>query len=527
VGFKLQPYWRNSGGTLQPIPPNTSVNLGTGLLTSGGLSIGGVTCTSITTGTADNDKLVTEGYVNDQIGAENLWDRTGTTLEPHNANDNINIGSGNFTSTGSIFIDAINTTNGISMVETTPGAGSPVLILKDGDGFNLTLQHWAGGQGVITNNEAGGPIYLRPSGVTSNYHIFKTVGTIQYIGRLGDDDLLQLENNLLTINGTLTATTVTGANVTTGLNPGHTHSSLDASDGTPSSALSLAANGDVSITNNFLPSSTSKIATASSPFYAIDLEASTNQYCTIRQTSTVNTANSNYPLNIILKGNGSAATTGVLHQVDIKGYNSTPAKYVYVKLSADSEVATAGNESGEYRIIVANGGTLNDRGRYTGNLDRWTFFGEVYMPDVYNDTVGAVRRDLQVENSGKLGYIVSSERYKENIVDADIDTEANKIFSIPMKRFDYKDATLGTGLTGTTAELLDTILPEVVSYEYEKEAVTKIDENGKEYTVDEYKLDGESKLIKTLPETYSRTMLVDYLICAVQNLNNRIQALEV
>ena len=57
---------------------------------------------SISTGTSDNDKLVTQGYVDDAVEGENLWDRDGTTLEPHTANDSIDIGSGDFDTTGTI-----------------------------------------------------------------------------------------------------------------------------------------------------------------------------------------------------------------------------------------------------------------------------------------------------------------------------------------------------------------------------------------------------------------------------------------
>lgn len=47
---------------------------------------------SVVTGTSDNDKIPTKGYVDDQIGGENLWDRvTGPTnyLIPHTATDEL------------------------------------------------------------------------------------------------------------------------------------------------------------------------------------------------------------------------------------------------------------------------------------------------------------------------------------------------------------------------------------------------------------------------------------------------------
>ena len=50
--------------------------------------------------TPSNDyDIATKKYVDDSVAVENLWDRTGTTLEPHTANDSVDIGSGNFTTT--------------------------------------------------------------------------------------------------------------------------------------------------------------------------------------------------------------------------------------------------------------------------------------------------------------------------------------------------------------------------------------------------------------------------------------------
>lgn len=39
-------------------------------------------------------------YIDNAVSGENLWDRSGTTLEPHTANDNLDIGSGDFDTTG-------------------------------------------------------------------------------------------------------------------------------------------------------------------------------------------------------------------------------------------------------------------------------------------------------------------------------------------------------------------------------------------------------------------------------------------
>jgi len=85
-----------NGGT------NSSTALGNGkvMISSAGTIIESATITtaelallngiaSVSTGAGDNDKFVTQGYVDDAISVENLWDRTGTILSPHTAGDDI------------------------------------------------------------------------------------------------------------------------------------------------------------------------------------------------------------------------------------------------------------------------------------------------------------------------------------------------------------------------------------------------------------------------------------------------------
>lgn len=67
---------------------------------------------SISAGAGDNDKLVTQGYVDDAISGEDFWDRAGTTIEPKTANDNLNMGSGNILTTGDIGADGSRITKG-------------------------------------------------------------------------------------------------------------------------------------------------------------------------------------------------------------------------------------------------------------------------------------------------------------------------------------------------------------------------------------------------------------------------------
>lgn len=63
---------------------------------TGNISMGSFKIISLATPTLDTD-AATKKYVDDAVGVENLWDRTGTTLSPHTAGDKIlTTGSGSF-----------------------------------------------------------------------------------------------------------------------------------------------------------------------------------------------------------------------------------------------------------------------------------------------------------------------------------------------------------------------------------------------------------------------------------------------
>ena len=81
---------------------STALNNDRVMISSGGAIIESATITtaelallngiaSVSTGAVDNDKFVTQGYVDDAIAVENLWDRTGTTVSLHNVDDYVKL----------------------------------------------------------------------------------------------------------------------------------------------------------------------------------------------------------------------------------------------------------------------------------------------------------------------------------------------------------------------------------------------------------------------------------------------------
>jgi len=72
---------------------------------TGALDMGTAKIENVVDPTSDQE-AATKKYVDDSIIIEDLWNRVGTTLEPSNANDNVNIGAGIFTG-GDLQVDNI------------------------------------------------------------------------------------------------------------------------------------------------------------------------------------------------------------------------------------------------------------------------------------------------------------------------------------------------------------------------------------------------------------------------------------
>ena len=80
---------------------------------------------------------------------------------------------------------------------------------------------------------------------------------------------------------------------------------------------------------------------------------------------------------------------------------------------------------------------------------------------VYSDTVGGTRRDVYVDNTGIIGYISSSERYKENINDL---VNTNWLYDLRPVTFKWKSN--GDLDVGLIAEEVELVQDKLVSYDF-------------------------------------------------------------
>lgn len=90
--------------------------------------------------------------------------------------------------------------------------------------------------------------------------------------------------------------------------------------------------------------------------------------------------------------------------------------------------------------------------------------GEITMPGVYTDQISGTYLDLYIKDDGQLGYISSSKRYKDNIVDME---EINWLFKLRPVNFTYKSDESDSKEYGLIAEEVEEVNSELVTYNKE------------------------------------------------------------
>ncbi|MGI6104061.1 MAG: right-handed parallel beta-helix repeat-containing protein [Patescibacteria group bacterium] len=83
---------------------------------------------------------------------------------------------------------------------------------------------------------------------------------------------------------------------------------------------------------------------------------------------------------------------------------------------------------------------------------------------VYSDAVGVTNRDLYIDDSGKIGYVSSSLRYKDNIFDME---DISWLYDLRPVNFNYINDETDRKMYGFIAEEVDKINPLFVSYDSE------------------------------------------------------------
>lgn len=156
------------------------------------------------------------------------------------------------------------------------------------------------------------------------------------------------------------------------------------------------------------------------------------------------------------------------------------------------------NGTAEMQFYTNNGAALNLRMISDGSL---------CATPTYSATVGATNRDLFIDDAGKIGYVSSSKRYKNNISDME---NIDWIYNLRPVNYTYKTDEHGIKQYGLIAEEVEKINPLFVSY----------NEDGQVETVQYSAF--ISPLIKTVQDQKST---IDILMSDIENLENKNQKL--
>ncbi len=116
-------------------------------------------------------------------------------------------------------------------------------------------------------------------------------------------------------------------------------------------------------------------------------------------------------------------------------------------------------------FIIGNG--LADNNRSNAMLVKKN--GEVYFPDVFYDGVGSTNLELYIDNTGKIGTITSSKRYKKDIT---LIEDIDWIYKLEPVNFVYINDKTGIKQYGLIAEDVETVNKEFVSYNQNNEIET-------------------------------------------------------
>ncbi|HPF03301.1 MAG TPA: tail fiber domain-containing protein [Bacteroidales bacterium] len=196
----------------------------------------------------------------------------------------------------------------------------------------------------------------------------------------------------------------------------------------------------------------------------------------------INNISPSYSLDVT--GNLRVSSTGRF-EGDVSLSSTSPALYLY-----DSDL-----DADDFRF-EANTDALAiwSQGKFSYKLLNVTSAGIISMPYVYGATVGTTYRDLYIDNTGKLGYVSSSMRYKKNITDA---ASVDWLYGLRPVNFEYNQSTDGHREYGLIAEEVLLVNPDMVSF----------NENG-------------------LPETVSYSSLITPILKAVQDQKVIIETLK-
>jgi hypothetical protein len=157
-----------------------------------------------------------------------------------------------------------------------------------------------------------------------------------------------------------------------------------------------------------------------------------------------------------------SATTAMGYGTTARAYASTVIGRYNDSLGATSQFAWVLTEP---LFIIGKGFSETIRSNAVVVLKN----GEVYFPDVYADAVGGTNKDLFIDNTGKIGYVSSSRRYKKKISTLE---DIGWLYQLRPVNFTYRNDKTDKKQYGLIAEEVEKVNPSFVSSNQEGQAET-------------------------------------------------------
>lgn len=414
--------------------------------------------------------------------AENLWDRSGTTLEPHTANDNINIGTGTGTF-GTITDGTLTITGGNLSTSGTLGAGAITgtsLIFDTNDYIDYDNNIFK----FYINN-------VLKFQIAGTWFAFADSNLVA----IGDIECDKIESGYIrsTSAGNV-------ANVAIGI-ANRDDTGLFKSG---SASLGFSAYG-------------TEVAHSSSSSWTFDVPV------------------------IISDISGNVTGTGTIKSEVIQGTGAWGLQLNRTGLSGDGNMLGIAGDGGDFnfwiqpdegianedkmRLLGSAAGYMSLAGRGSGSwIDHLKILsntgatdGSVYMPKVYNTGFGGGKA-VYVSSTGLMGYDTSSIEHKKDVQDL-----TNSEFIYQLRPVEFKWKLDGSGGVGLIAEEVDELnandfIAGLVSYKpiYKETLV---------YDGDDYNGEPQYKMEKehieddlNTPETVNYSQLITPMLAEIQKL---------
>lgn len=215
---------------------------------------------------------------------------------------------------------------------------------------------------------------------------------------------------------------------------------------------------------------------------------------------------------LILDHTDNSASGDLVGKIEWKGQSGAQYQFDDVaSIECKAAVSWQTTAYANLEFYCKNGATPNLVARFEDD-------GQVYFPDVYYDTVSGGTRDLQIQSSGKIGYVASIRDSKTNITGL---TDVSWVYDLDPVSFNYRDIETIRAEDGTKSEAYTDTYNSELEYGLIAEDVETVNNELVFYNGDDLAGVHYKKLIVPMLKTIQdQKELIDALTARVTALEN-------